>query len=162
MDSIYRNKRGCFYPGISRGFSVMEILIVIAILGLLAAIAVPAYENYTDKKNITEAKKDILDIQTAIEKYYVTNNRFPDSLADIGKQQMTDPWGNSYYYLNISLESNAGSVRKDKNLTPVNSDYDLYSSGKDGLTRLPFTASHSKDDIVRCNNGNYIGLAEDY
>ncbi|MEJ2180091.1 MAG: hypothetical protein P8Y28_06530 [Gammaproteobacteria bacterium] len=62
----------------------------------------------------------------------------------------------------MSSAKNKGSVRKDKNLTPVNSDYDLYSAGKDGLTRLPFTAQQSQDDIVRCNNGSFIGLALDY
>jgi len=146
----------------SWGFSAIEILIVVAIIALLAAIAVPSYESYKDKKDITQAKSDIVEIQTAIEKYYVLNNRFPDSLAAIGKSQMTDPWKNPYYYVNVALAGNKSRVRKDKNLTPVNSDYDLYSAGKDGDTKLPFTAQASRDDIVRCNNGSYIGLAEDY
>jgi general secretion pathway protein G len=77
-------------------------------------------------------------------------------------QNIQDPWKNSYYYLNVSTADNNGSVRKDKNLTPVNSDYDLYSAGKDKQTSLPFTAGHSRDDIVRCNNGTYVGLAKNY
>lgn len=145
-----------------QGFSAIEILIVVAILALLMAIAVPSYESYKDKKNITQAKSDLLAIQMAIDKYYVLNNRFPDSLAAIGKDQIKDPWMNPYYYVNVVNAINKGSVRKDKNLTPVNSDYDLYSSGKDGDTKLPFTAKASRDDIVRCNNGAFIGLAEDY
>ena len=144
------------------GFSAVEILIAVAILALLMAIAVPAYENYTDKKNITIAKADIVEIQAAIDKFYISNNRFPDSLADIGKDSMKDPWNTSYFYTNVSKAKNKGNVRKDKNLTPVNSDYDLYSAGKDKQTKLPFTAKDSRDDIVRCNNGAYIGLAEDY
>jgi len=144
------------------GFSAIEILIVIAILGILVAIAVPAYDNYTDKKNNTQAKADIFEIQTAIEKFYVINNRYPESLSDIGKDDMKDPWHNTYYYVNVALAKNKGNVRKDKNLTPVNSDYDLYSAGKDLSTKLPFTAKDSRDDIVRCNNGGFIGLVEDY
>ncbi|WP_455375521.1 type IV pilin protein [Kaarinaea lacus] len=144
------------------GFSAVEILIVIAIVALLVAIAVPSYENYVHKKNITQAKSDILEIQTAIEKYYVLNNEFPDSLEAVGKDQLKDPWKNHYFYVNVSLANNKGSVRKDKNLTPVNSDYDLYSAGKDGITQLPFTAKASKDDVVRCNNGSFIGLVEEY
>ena len=144
------------------GFSAIEILIVIAIVALLAAIAVPSYENYRDKKDITKAKEDILKIQLAIEKFYINNNRFPDSLVDIGMNQIKDPWNNPYFYFNVTNATNKGSVRKDKNLTPVNSDYDLYSAGKDGDTKLPFTAKASRDDIVRCNNGTFIGLAEDY
>lgn len=141
---------------------MLEILIVIAILAILISIAIPAYENYLDKKNITQAKADVLEIQVIIDRFYITNNRFPNNLAEIDENVRKDPWGNTYYYTNISTVKNKGSVRKDKNLTPVNSDYDLYSAGKDGLTSLPFTAKHSHDDIVRCNNGSFIGLAADY
>jgi len=145
-----------------RGFSAIEILIALSIIALLAMIAVPSYQHYVDKKNITKAKSDIVEIQAAIDKFYVLNNRFPDSLADVGKEQLIDPWNNSYFYTDVTQAKNKGSVRKDKNLTPVNSDYDLYSAGKDRSTKLPFTANDSRDDIVRCNNGSFIGLAEDY
>ena len=141
---------------------MLEVLIVIAILGILISIAIPAYENYRDKQNITTAKADILEIQGIIDKFYVYNNRFPTDLSEINQLKRRDPWGNPYHYTNVSTAENKGSVRKDKNLTPVNSDYDLYSTGKEGETRLPFTAGVSHDDIVRCNNGSYIGLAIDY
>ncbi|MGD8558093.1 MAG: prepilin-type N-terminal cleavage/methylation domain-containing protein [Gammaproteobacteria bacterium] len=144
-----------------QGFSILEVLVVIAIIGILASIAFPAYDSYRDKKNNTLAKTDILEIQSAIDKFYITNNRFPANLAEINEQNRRDPWGNPYYYTNISTVT-SGSVRKDKNLTPVNSDYDLYSAGKNGETMLPFTAASSHDDIVRCNNGSYIGLVINY
>lgn len=144
------------------GFSAIEVLLVVAILALLAAIAVPSYENYRDKKDITMAKEDLLKIQTAIEKYYVLNNRLPESLSDLGLDHMRDPWKTPYYYQNVASAKNKGDVRKDKNLTPVNSDYDLYSAGKNKETKLPFTAKVSRDDIVRCNNGGFIGLVENY
>ncbi|MGD8570685.1 MAG: prepilin-type cleavage/methylation domain-containing protein, partial [Gammaproteobacteria bacterium] len=95
-------------------------------------------------------------------KFYVTHNRFPADLSEIGQQNRRDPWGNPYYYTNVSTANNKSAARKDKNLTPVNSDFDLYSAGKDKQTRQPFTAAVSQDDIVRCNNGSYIGLATDY
>ena len=144
------------------GFSLLEVLIVVAILAILISIAIPAYENYKDKQNIVQAKTDILELQVIIDRFYVANNRFPNNLAEINENVREDPWGNSYYYTNVSTAKNKGSMRKDKNLTPVNSDYDLYSAGKDRRTSLPFTASHSHDDIVRCNNGSFIGLALDY
>ena len=53
-------------------------------------------------------------------------------------------------------------MRKDKNLVPVNDDYDLYSMGKNGTTSMPFNSARGRDDIVRANNGRFIGLAEDY
>jgi len=55
-----------------------------------------------------------------------------------------------------------GDVRRDKNLVPINTDFDLYSVGKDGDTATALTARQSRDDIVRANNGGYIGRAEDY
>ena len=144
------------------GYSILEILIVIAILAILISIAIPGYENYRDKENYTQAKTDILEIQTIIDRFYIEHNRFPENLFEIKQHTRRDPWGNTYYYTNIALVTNKGGVRKDKNLTPVNSDYDLYSAGKDRKTSLPFTAGNALDDIVRCNNGSYIGFAADY
>ena len=51
---------------------------------------------------------------------------------------------------------------KDKSLHPLNSDYDLYSMGKDGASTGPLTAKASRDDVVRANDGRFIGLAKDY
>jgi len=79
---------------------------------------------------------------------------------------MLDPWKNPYQYLDLSsLNVNKklmGQVRKDKNLVPINSDYDLYSMGKDGQSQAPLTAANSRDDVVRANNGRFVGLASDY
>ena len=161
----FQARGNLFYmPATTRlfGFSVFEMLIVIAIVSILIAIALPSYEHYIDKKNLTETKKDILALQVTIDRFYVNNNRFPDNLSEINENGRRDPWGSQYYYTNVTKAKNKGSVRKDKNLTPVNSDYDLYSSGKDRDTKLAFTAKASRDDIVRCNNGSYIGLAMDY
>jgi len=55
-----------------------------------------------------------------------------------------------------------GQKRKDKNLVPINSDYDLYSMGPDGKTTSALTAAISQDDIVRGRDGIFIGLAADY
>ena len=56
----------------------------------------------------------------------------------------------------------AGMARKDRFLVPINSTYDLYSMGADGKSVLPLTATYSHDDIIRANDGTYIGLAELY
>jgi general secretion pathway protein G len=55
-----------------------------------------------------------------------------------------------------------GPLRKDGKLNPLNTDYDLYSVGADGLSAGPLTAMQSRDDIVRANNGAFVGLGEDY
>lgn len=148
-----------------KGYSVIEMLVVVAIIGILFSIAVPAYENYQDERNYNQARQDIISIQKSIDWYYVEFNKFPTSLRDIGLQDLRDPWDEPYYYMKVAgfAKSSATSkVRKDKKLKPVNSDYDLYSAGKDGATKPAFTAKASWDDIVRCNNGEYLGYARDY
>lgn len=61
-----------------------------------------------------------------------------------------------------TLNTNVGKLRKDKNLVPINSDYDLYSKGPDGQSSSPLTASISQDDIVRGRNGTFFGKASEY
>jgi general secretion pathway protein G len=53
-------------------------------------------------------------------------------------------------------------MRKDKNLVPINTQYDLYSMGADGQSVPPLTAKASRDDVVMANDGTYIGLASNY
>jgi general secretion pathway protein G len=146
------------------GFTLVEVMISIAIVAVLAAIAFPSYTVYMDKSRNATATSDIIVIDQAIERYFARNNALPNSLADVGLGGLLDPWERPYRYLKIAGSGiqGKGSLRKDKALNPVNSDYDLYSMGKDGATQLPFTNPVSFDDIVRCNNGRYVGLAEDY
>jgi general secretion pathway protein G len=58
--------------------------------------------------------------------------------------------------------ANRGQMRKDRNLVPINTDFDLYSMGKDGETVMPLTTPKSQDDIVRASNGAFVGLGSDY
>lgn len=53
----------------------------------------------------------------------------------------------------------AGDVRKDRNLVPINSDFDLYSVGRDGESVGALTAKKSHDDVIRANDGSFVGLA---
>ena len=72
-----------------------------------------------------------------------------------------DPWGNPYQYL-VYTSTNKGQQRKDKFLVPLNPTYDLYSMGKDGQSVPPLTAKVSQDDIVRADDGGFVGLAAAY
>jgi general secretion pathway protein G len=76
--------------------------------------------------------------------------------------QMTDPWGNPYQYLVVFGRQDVGPVRKDHNLKPVNTGFDVYSMGPNGTTASPFTSTGGKDDIVVANDGDYMGLACQY
>jgi general secretion pathway protein G len=149
----------------SQGFTLMEIFIVLAIIGILAAIAIPNYINYRNKGHIAHAISEINSIQKAIANYRIRDSELPDSLADINMDLIRDPWGRPYKYLRIDGGTDPainGMRRRDKNANPVNSDYDLYSMGQDGITTPQFTAKEARDDIVRANDGRYIGLAENH
>lgn len=150
------------FPHAQRAFTLFELLLVAAIVGVLAAVAFPGYQSYQDQVKFTQAKADIVIIESALERYYAQRLAYPDTLAQAGVGGMLDPWGKPYQYLNVATAPNRGSVRKDRNLVPINSDYDLYSMGKDGTSRPPLTAMPSRDDIVRANNGKFVGLAADY
>ena len=74
-----------------------------------------------------------------------------------------DPWGAPYQYLNIlAAGPGKGAFRKDGKLNPLNSDFDLFSVGADRESMGPLSAAKSRNDIVRANNGAFIGLGEDY
>ena len=159
--SKYFNRNGS-----NRGFTLIEIMIVIAIIGTLSAIALPNYLKYKNNARIAVAVSDIRMIEKQIALFVFDNNgQLPNNLNQLPTIGIVnDPWGNPYRYLRINggLPNAVGLARKDHFLIPVNSDYDLYSIGKDGLTQSAFTAAKSKDDIVRANDGGYVGLVSNY
>jgi len=145
----------------SKAFTLLEVLISIAILAVLAAISIPIYAQYKVKLNNAIAVTDIINIQVVIQSYESANDAYPSSLTDVNMNLLLDPWGIPYEYLNLDGVP-IGQMRKDQALVPINSDYDLYSKGPDGLSVKPLTAAASWDDIVRGNNGSFIGIASDY
>lgn len=141
------------------GFTLVELIIAVAIVAIMASIAVPTYQSAMNKSRFNVAKRDILEIQVQMERYFTQRNRFPATLDEITNKP--DPWGNSYQYLDMDGAS-VGQKRKDKSLHPLNTDYDLYSMGPDGKSSTPLTAKASRDDIIRANNGAFIGWGEDF
>lgn len=144
-----------------QGFSLVELMIVIALIGTLAAIAVPNYLGYREKAKVVQVISDIRNMEKGITAFMVDNDRLPVSLAEVGMGGRRDPWGTPYQYVRVE-GTPKGKLRKDRFLVPVNSDYDLYSMGRDRRSVAPFTAKHSRDDIVRANDGGYVGLASEF
>jgi len=170
------------------GMTLIELLIVVAIIMVLASIAVPSYMESVEAARIAVAIGDIEALEKDILAYEITNDSLPIALEELGRDpaDLVDPWGNPYQYLNFfgayrpkkgggnkggGNKGGKGSeippgikgkMRKDRNLVPINTRFDLYSMGRDGASRAPLTAAASQDDIVRANDGSYIGLAANY
>jgi general secretion pathway protein G len=161
---MLENNRHQFYPNriTDSGLTLIELLIVVAIIGVLASIAAPAYQDYTEKAKINQAASDIASIAVKAEAYWNDVRAYPESLADIGAAGMLDPWENPYQYLNLFDKEGKGGNRKDRKLNPLNSDFDLYSMGKDGQTATQITNKVSLDDVIRANDGKFVDIAEKY
>lgn len=143
------------------GFSILELMLVVALVAVVGVIALPAYQGVVDRSKASRAVADIGALSLQLYRWQTNTGAFPPDLATAGLDGRLDPWGRPFVYLELS-GARQGQMRRDKNLVPINTDFDLYSVGKDGVTAIALTAQPSRDDIVRANNGGYIGRAEDY
>lgn len=145
----------------AHGFTLVELAIAVAIIGVMGALAVGQYLAYIERVRVARAVIEIKDISAQLDPIAFEGGALPASLAAIGLGGRNDPWGRPYQYLRIQ-GAPGWKVRKDQFLVPLNSDYDLYSKGKDGFSQPQITAKVSLDDVVRGNDGAFIGLAAKY
>ncbi len=124
-------------PSAAGGFTLIEIMVVIVILGVLAALVVPSVLSRTDDARNVAAKSDLAAIRQALKLYRLDNQRYPTTEqglnALVGKPTEAplppnwkpggyleklprDPWGHAYQYLNPGLKS----------------DVDVFTYGADG------------------------------
>src|SRR5262245_57724318 len=157
--------RACKMLGMNRfahrGFTLIEMLLGLAIVGVLIFVAVPSYSSYAERARVNQAVIDIVAISAQIKAYELDNRDYPENLLQIGANKL-DPWGRPYIYQPLRTKEEKQNARKDKNLHPLNSDFDLYSVGKDGESRQPLHAKWSRDDVLRANDGGFVGLASEY
>ena len=125
-------------PRSGRGFTLIEVMVVIVILGILAALVVPKIMSRPDEARAVAAKQDIASLMQALKLYRLDNRRYPSSeqglAALVDKPQLApipegwkaggyverlprDPWGQPYQFLNPGLRG----------------EIDVFSFGADGV-----------------------------
>ncbi|MCQ4250947.1 type IV pilin protein [Pseudomonas stutzeri] len=97
-----------------RGFTLIELMIVVGIVGILAAIAYPNYREYIDRSNRTEGQALLNDAAASQERFFAQNNRYVTVAADIAKLGLRGTTGttvksdNGKYTLTIGTNANDG------------------------------------------------------
>jgi general secretion pathway protein G len=99
------------------GFTLLELLIAVAILGLITAMALPSYREYVDRTNNGLAIADIGRIDQAFELYLVDTNSLPPNLAAVGLGGLLDPWDNPYFYLRFDADTKKADKPRTRTLT---------------------------------------------
>ena len=158
-----------------QGITLLELLLALVGLAILATMTIPllgssevdcdnpdSRQGPLMRARIAQVTGDIGRIHTELAKFEMSNNRYPASLAEAGLGNVLDPWGSPYQYLVVFGRNDVGPVRKDHNMKPVNTGYDLYSMGPDGVTASPFTSTGGKDDIVMANDGDSVGRSNSF
>ena len=157
------------------GMTLVELMIVVVVAAILALLgqafflggdpncdSPDARQGPLVRAKIAQVSGDLGKIHMAASRFELSHKRYPVNLAEIGMDDLTDPWGNPYQYLVVFGRKDVGPVRKDHNLKPVNTGYDVYSMGPNGTTASPFTSTPGEDDIVMADDGDYLGLACQY
>src|SRR5262245_3380813 len=105
-----------------RGFTLMELLTAMVLIGLLLAVAVPSYSAIVERQRVAQAARDLQDIAQLLARYQTFRFALPETLGELGANLPKDPWGRDYQYLNFNSTAPGvnGKIRKDHNLHPLN------------------------------------------
>ncbi|MBD3613690.1 pilin [Kingella kingae] len=96
-----------------KGFTLIELMIVIAIIGILAAIALPAYQDYTKRSRVSEGLSLAGGAKSALTEYYASNNEWPENNDKAGIAPANKITGNAVKSVEVARDT-AGATGKGK------------------------------------------------
>lgn len=107
---------------IQKGFTLIELMIVIAIVGILAAVALPAYQDYTARAQMSEALTLAEGQKAAVVEYYSDNGTFPNTNASAGIAVASTIKGKYVKSVEVKGDATSATITSTMNSTGVNND----------------------------------------
>jgi general secretion pathway protein G len=145
-----------------RGFSLVELIVILVIIGILVVIALPTWSYMVKRAKVSTAEADIRTLDKDITAYLIDKGTLPPSgqpgLVAIGRGGLLDPWKRPYQYVNIT----SGGTPYQGSIDPLNLDFDIYSLGQDGISTQSLDDASCEDDIIRAGEGGFVGLGINY
>ena len=102
---------------IQKGFTLIELMIVVAIIAILAAIALPAYQDYTKRARVSEAATLAAGAKSAVTEYYANENTWPTSNAQAGLSTSTNIKGKGVLSVSVGANGVVTATTTDKVVT---------------------------------------------
>jgi len=87
---------------VQKGFTLIELMIVVAIIGILAAVAIPAYQDYTVRSQVSEGLSLAAGAKTSVAEYYTQRGTFPSDNDEAGMATNTDISGTYVTQVNVN------------------------------------------------------------
>jgi len=135
---------------VQQGFTLIELMIVVAIIGILAAIALPAYQDYTKRTHVAEGLTLASGAKASVTEFYSSNNRFPATNTSAGLASATSISGNAVSSVTVGTNGVITIVYTSK-----------VDASNNAVTLSPSTASGGSV-MWKCAPASSAGVASKY